>query len=126
MVKPVRIQLSRRAGFRLQEVSMALNGLPAKKICRPSDFGNPYRIEPPAQHGRWKVFGPGIDPLMGIVCANRIGAQQVAVERFKAYLPHDSTLALAARRILRGHNLACFCRSDWPCHVDWTLEVANA
>jgi hypothetical protein len=31
-----------------------------------------------------------------------------------------------ARRILRGHDLACFCPLDQPCHADVLLELANA
>jgi hypothetical protein len=44
MVLPVRIQLSRAPGFRLQEHSRALNGLPAAKVDRTTRFGNPYRV----------------------------------------------------------------------------------
>ena len=39
---PVRIQLSRRKGFNLQEVSKALNGLEAVNVCRPTIYGNPF------------------------------------------------------------------------------------
>lgn len=42
MIQPVRIQLSRQRGFRLQEVSLALNGLPAVKVDRTTQWGNPY------------------------------------------------------------------------------------
>jgi hypothetical protein len=27
---------------------------------------------------------------------------------------------------LRGHDLACWCRLDQPCHADVLLELANA
>ena len=31
-----------------------------------------------------------------------------------------------ARRLLRGHDLACWCPLDQPCHADVLLEVANS
>lgn len=31
----------------------------------------------------------------------------------------------AAKRELRGKNLACFCSLDQPCHADVLLEIAN-
>jgi hypothetical protein len=30
-----------------------------------------------------------------------------------------------ARRILRGHDLACWCPLDQPCHADVLLELAD-
>ncbi len=39
--KPVRIQRKRVKGYRMQEVSLALNGLPAVYVGRPTVFGNP-------------------------------------------------------------------------------------
>src|ERR1700744_4245326 len=42
---PKRLQLSRKKGYRLQEASQALNGLPAIKIDRTSRWGNPFLVE---------------------------------------------------------------------------------
>ena len=41
---PVRIVLSRRAGFDLQAVSHAVNDLPAQSVARPGKWGNPFSI----------------------------------------------------------------------------------
>lgn len=49
MTKPVRIQLSRRKGFNLQAVSIALNGLPAVKVDRTTKWGNPFVHESRAE-----------------------------------------------------------------------------
>lgn len=38
---PVRLQLSRRAGFDLQELSRSTNGLPAVNVARPSKWETP-------------------------------------------------------------------------------------
>jgi hypothetical protein len=39
---PVRMRLSRAKGFNLQAASLALNGLPAVNVARPSKWGNPF------------------------------------------------------------------------------------
>ncbi|BEV44739.1 DUF4326 domain-containing protein [Afipia carboxidovorans] len=49
-----------------------------------------------------------------------------AVIQFRQYCPPKSPLAAAARRILRGKNLACWCPLDQPCHADVLLELANS
>ncbi|WP_162560945.1 hypothetical protein [Methylobacterium durans] len=41
-MKPVRLQLSRYAGFNLQEHSRATNGLPAVNVDRSTPWGNPF------------------------------------------------------------------------------------
>ena len=42
MEKPVRVQLSRRKGFRLDEA--AGNGLPTVKVDRTTKWGNPFTL----------------------------------------------------------------------------------
>jgi hypothetical protein len=111
IVKPQRIQVSRRAGFRLQEVSRALNGLPASKCTRPGPFGNPFKLSDLEAAG---ITGTP-EFLHGLL-----------VEKFKSYCPVDSLLAQAARRLLVGKNLGCTCRPELPCHVSWLIEVANS
>jgi hypothetical protein len=41
--RPVRLQLSRRNGFRLQDLSRQTNGLPAVSVARPGQWGNPFK-----------------------------------------------------------------------------------
>lgn len=97
-MKPIRIQLSREAGFDLQATSIALNGLPAVNVARPSKWGNPYLI--------------GED-----------GTREQCVQMFKRWLmahPKDTSE-------LRDRNLACWCAFDGqPCHADVLLEIANS
>lgn len=58
MTKPQRIQLSRKRGFRLQEASLALNGLPAVKVDRTTQWGNP-----------WTAANSGaVDPVLRFAC----------------------------------------------------------
>lgn len=71
-------------------------------VGRGSDWGNPHKA-------------PTNDAL----------GRAYAVIQFSQYCPPDSTLAEAARRILRGKNLMCWCPLDQPCHADTLLEIAN-
>jgi hypothetical protein len=114
-MNPQRIVLSRKAGFDLQTISQALNGLPAQSVARPGPWGNPFSIvdvaaetgmdhdaaqaEAVARHARW---------LAGELATDRTPPG------------HD-----AIRAALGGKNLACWCRAGTPCHVDTLLALAN-
>ena len=118
-MKPRRMQLSRKAGFNLQAASIALNGLPAKRITRPGPWGNPFTIEATARKY-------GLDPD---------AAQAKAVELCGLWLRGRLDVALSPgkppsraeiRAGLGGHNLACWCRPGTPCHADVLLELAKS
>jgi Domain of unknown function (DUF4326) len=94
---PQRIQLSRRRGWRKPSDAIV--------ISRPSKWGNPFRID--ASTSRTE-----------------------AIERYAAALAEGSdvlpfTVADVVRE-LAGHDLACWCSLDVPCHGDVLLEIANA
>ncbi len=112
------MQLSRRAGFNLQDASRALNGLPARLITRPGKWGNPFSIDDVA-----KRYG-----------LDRDAAQARAVELCGQWLRGSIDAALSpgaapARDVIRmelgGHNLACWCKAGTPCHADILIELAN-
>ena len=118
MVRPQRLQLSRRAGFDLQAMSQALNGLPARVISRPGKWGNPFTIEDTA-----KRYG-----------LDREAAQARAVELCGQWLNGTLDPALSpgpppARELIRaelgGHNLACWCKPGTPCHGEILIELAS-
>ncbi len=114
-MKPQRIVLSRRAGFDLQALSQALNGLPAQSVARPGPWGNPFTIDAVAEE-------LGVD---------RMQAQAEAVARHGKWLrgefagPKPAPDLTELCRQLGGKNLACWCRAGTPCHVDNLLVVAN-
>lgn len=118
MGKAARIQLSRRAGFRLQERSLALNGLAAVNVARPSRFGNPFRVVQ-------------LEPATWVASADlsvrstrhetKAGAVREAVACFRANLLRESMgyTIEEMRAALRGKNLACWCALPEPGERDW-------
>lgn len=50
----------------------------------------------------------------------------MSLRLFVMHLNFDgSSLVPAAKKQLKGKNLACWCPLDQPCHADILLEVAN-
>lgn len=114
-MKPVRIVLSRRAGFDLQATSQAINGLPAQLVARPGKWGNPFTIADMAAE-------LGVD---------KDKAQAEAIARYRLWIKGDLRIEHfppsheSIRAELAGKNLACWCRQGSPCHADTLLELAN-
>lgn len=101
MIKPRRIQLSRKKGWKKPPNTVI--------VSRPSRWGNPWHGKTPAersdavkQYRQWLTGGWIIDGKKGI------------------------DVAIAARRELKGKNLACWCPIDGhACHADILLQLAN-
>lgn len=111
MSEPVRLQLSRRKGFRLQEHSRAVNGLECEVVTRPnSTFQN-----------RWKV-GTWSNHLGREVASN---AEAVECFRLLSGWATEAHMRGYVRERLAGKNLACWCKLGDPCHADVLLELAN-
>ena len=104
---PVRVQLSRRSGWRMPEDTVS--------VARPGRWGNPFN---------WQD------------CDQRNGqswAKGQAVRRFRDWLenpgqhpdkpPPPTTKEI--QEALRGKNLACWCSLSHPCHASVLLEIAN-
>ncbi len=116
-MSPQRIQLRRTKGWRKPEGAVV--------VTRPSRWGNPYRV---LRHGDgWMVRGNG----QAIMAAEpsrdmtRAEAAEWAVDKFRQMYPAGSQNAYMARIQLAGHDLACWCPLNIPCHADVLLEVAN-
>lgn len=129
MTVPVRMQLSRRKGFRLPPTTV--------NVARPGKWGNPYRIGEPvdmkqARRWGWKLSKPDY------VC----DTAAEAVKRFTLAIAFDDASKWVMRQELRGKNVACWCGlcpahaagkpmgvvcpDCDPCHGDPILECANA
>lgn len=121
MAKPVRIQLSRRAGFNLQETSTSINGLSAVNVSRASKWGNPFVVGAPVdikQAKRWGWWPLGNSDYVAI-------DNVAAVKRFSIVLAMDHAIHAHVRKELSGRNLACFCGPDEVCHADTLLRFCE-
>ena len=56
----------------------------------------------------------------------KVGSAEVAVATFRAAMIANPENLKGLRRDLAGHDLACWCPLDQPCHADVLLELANA
>lgn len=117
MSEPKRIQRKRVKGWRMPEGAVY--------VGRPSKWGNPFHLGTP-------FCGPTI---------RSVHTPAEAVAAFRAWLGRDTLhpmfwdrdLIAAHVRIkaslqrgdLTGHDLACWCPLDQPCHADVLLAVAN-
>lgn len=106
-------------------------------VARPSRWGNWWKVVRD-DHG-WKAeYAPGPDLLpYGVAPTGdddgaEARARQLAVDKYlrdirdaeRGYFHAPFTIA-DIRRDLAGHDLACWCPLDQPCHADVLLELAN-
>jgi Domain of unknown function (DUF4326) len=106
--KPLRIQLSRRKGWR-----MPVNTV---KVDRSTKWGNPFIV---GVHGTRAYCVHLFRLLCGGYLAISVDIE--CVERQQAFLK----FAKLNLYRLRGKNLACWCPSNALCHADVLLEAAN-
>lgn len=122
MITPVRIQLSRKAGFNLQTWSKAFNGLHAVKVDRTTRFGNPFAIgreEDLATTRKWGWVGKPMHRRVINIAAD-------AVAQFAHILIWDEAVHEFVRTELGGKNIACWCGLTETCHGDPLLWLANS
>ncbi|MGI5155797.1 DUF4326 domain-containing protein [Microbispora sp. CA-102843] len=121
---PERIQRRRTAGWKMPEGAVY--------VGRPTKWGNPWRIVPVRDNGfPWgdaadvihEKTGNSIGRFERITRTRSTGAPYWACQAYRRDLTQE--LITAARRELAGHDLACWCRLDQPCHADVLLEIAN-
>lgn len=122
MTKPVRLQLSRKKGFSLQEHSKAINGLQAVNVARPSKFGNQFKVgeEYIIADDETTTISVSSDEVEGIVHFYEIAIRDENIRK-RYNLPSPEEI----RAELAGKNLACWCPLDQPCHADVLLRIAN-
>lgn len=115
---PQRVQLRRTKGWRMPPNTV--------RVCRPSVFGNPWRVSDILAADREAGRPPSPQQ-----------AQAAAVGSYRAWLTGDDfgesypasigdrEALLRALPALRGKHLACWCSLDHACHADVLLELAN-
>lgn len=108
--QPCRLQRKRTKGFRLQELSREINGLPAVVVSRGTKWGNPFKYtDKEHQFLYYKLW----------------------LERRAHILLEEREWIFDNLHSLRGKNLACWCPIRdknglyVPCHADILLELAN-
>lgn len=104
-----RIQRQRTKGWRMPEGAIY--------VGRPSRWGNPWKITPALGRRLWSVY----DPIRNLFLGEFPTAERAAYWAAQGFRrDFDGDLAP-----LRGHDLACWCPLDQPCHADVLLDLAN-
>ncbi len=113
MTKPVRVQLSRKKGWRMPPNTV--------KVTRPGPYGNPFAVgkAAPECYARFHR-GPVNTATEAVILFRRVLLHELSRQTPAA----NAAIGLVAA--LRGKNLACFCALDQPCHADVLIELANA
>jgi hypothetical protein len=107
-VTPKRIQRRRTKGWRMPENAVY--------VGRPTRWGNPFKVGDPIPEP-WSLTAT----YAGRVVEDR----RMAVDLFESYAEVTPFYAELVRDELAGHDLACFCPLDEPCHADVLLRIAN-
>lgn len=107
MAKPIRVRLSRAAGWRMPENTV--------KVDRSTKWGNPFVVGD---------FGTALE----CASAYELLVQGMIHVTTAPDIQHQSLArAYVAEHIedIRGKNLACWCALDKPCHAEVLLKLAN-
>jgi len=107
MSAPNRIRLSSGRGWRLPDNTV--------NVARPGPHGNPFVVGRDGTRAEcvhlFALLGAG---LVCLSCKAEIEPQQRTIALINAGLDD-----------LRGHDVACWCTLDGPCHGDIWLALAN-
>ena len=120
LIKPVRIQRSRRKGFKT----------PANTIYvgRPTKYGNPFKL---TQDGWIMCYSTSRVRLNPWIYWSVSGGFTTAdiVELYEKWVTGKLVIAWLQAppdvADLKGKNLSCFCSLKSPCHADVLLKLAN-
>jgi hypothetical protein len=120
---PVRVQLSRRKGWRMPENTVS--------VARPGRWGNPFAVGAVgnavlAVELFRDMMTWGFDPgKLAHLSDADFAVVHAAKEAWSRRLNYGVEHLRGAKSELRGKNLACWCPLDQPCHADVLLELAN-
>ena len=135
---PKRIQMRRSKGWRLPPGCIY--------VGRPTRWGNPVRVGDgclvlqvegygvPGFYGRGESVGYRSGPVLYEVTLDERPGPGAAVAVYRAELEAmlkaqgeegDWPDLVEALEELRGHDVACWCPLDQPCHADVLLDLAN-
>lgn len=138
MSGPKRIQRQRTKGWRMPDGALY--------VGRPTILGNPFRAYKCECCGYWDVKDDnGVTYLVDHTYTRRpeVRADRAtwttrseAIKKCVSLYSDEATYWVGGRlkwdpvyaeavTALRGHDLACWCPLDQPCHADVLLEIAN-
>ncbi|AMS03707.1 hypothetical protein SEA_BETTERKATZ_72 [Gordonia phage BetterKatz] len=110
---PTRIQRRRTKGWRMPDGAIY--------VGRPTKWGNPFR--PVFGDGEWWAQDEN-DVRYPLLFNNRDEALRKCVSLYWCELVQWTENRFRLPE-LSGHDLACWCPLDQPCHADVLLELAN-
>lgn len=112
---PERVQRKRTKDWRMPPNTVS--------VTRPGSWGNPFVVRQKPDKRMLRLWGWKLKPgHWDGICPTA----EEAVRRFRICIAFDGASYYAAKKELRGKNLACFCKIDAPCHADVLLEIANS
>lgn len=119
---PIRIQLSRKKGWRMPENTV--------HVGRPTRWGNPYDVR---RYGLDLSLAMFRNTAQGIWDCKLIPANAHQLSWIEwMYEDHQKWCKRIGQhpieamwQDLTGKNLACWCALDKPCHADILIELAN-
>ena len=110
---PRRIQRQRTKGWRMPEGAVY--------VGRPTVWGNVNRVGDCDDCG----WGEHEGPHHPMTAEDAVAAYRLVEEALVA-VEAQVTHPVDIYADLRGHDLACWCPLDQPCHADVLLELVNA
>jgi len=106
-----RIQRKRTKGWRMPPGT--------RYVGRLSRWGNPFKVI--GIRAVWHVY-LGSDPVTTVRSSKR-DAEESAVDLFREYARERLDKEPGWLDPLVGHDLACWCGLDHPCHADVLIEM---
>lgn len=131
MITPVRIQLSRQKGFKLQEYSRSINGLPAIKIDRTTKWGNPLILLGDIIYVNANYRRHIFDKWVFLMTGNLEEMLKIYHKLWTDTGFYNQDLQYWCNKFkgmdlneLKNHNLACWCKTDNKlCHGEILLKL---
>jgi hypothetical protein len=111
---PVRIQLSRKKGWKMPPNTV--------KVDRATRYGNPFGDQ---QIGIVFPHPETVFPAR-IINLKAPPSRERMLDLFVAYLRGRMTVEPLFLEPLRGKNLGCWCKAGELCHADVLLSIANS
>jgi hypothetical protein len=127
-VKPQRIQLSRKKGWRMPPNTVKVTRGPGMRFGNPFEIGGWFMVGGPEPHARFRMSWC---QAASEEIANRTPGKFTLIKdatmavTFFQRLANAGYFSGAQLASIRGKNLACWCKPGTPCHADVLLELAN-